>query len=143
MSTPKRNGNKWSVNELLSLQREFELLELSIDEIAERHQRSPDAIMYKLDNEGFADFNVLYSNYYDLNGTIPVKQTQTNIENETDYHENVEHDNITSLTEKVWNLETSVNEIKSLVKQMFESISNNNHTSLNSHSHSQHSHSQV
>jgi len=135
MSTPKRNGNKWSVNELLSLQREFELLELSIDEIAERHQRSPDAIMYKLDNEGFADFNVLYSNYYDLNGTIPVKQTQTNDENEneTENHEEVDHDNITSLTEKVWNLETSVNEIKTLVKQMFESISNNN-TSLNSHS---------
>jgi hypothetical protein len=69
MSLPKRNGFRWSVNEILSLQREYELLNLSISEIAEKHQRTPEAIMYKLDNEGFADFNVLYSNFYDLDSS--------------------------------------------------------------------------
>jgi hypothetical protein len=30
----KRNGNKWTVNEVLTLQREYELLNMSIQEIA-------------------------------------------------------------------------------------------------------------
>jgi len=61
-----RNGYKWSVNEVLSLQREFELLEWSIGQIAQKHKRTPNAIMLKLDQEGFADYNVLYGNYHDL-----------------------------------------------------------------------------
>lgn len=73
MESPySRSGYKWSVNEILSLQREFELLGWDINKIASKHKRSPDAIMYKLDQEGLADYNVLYSNYHDLNATMPV-----------------------------------------------------------------------
>ena len=61
-----RFGKRWNINECIQLQREFELLELSINEIAKRHQRSPCAIMSRLAYEGFADYNVLYSNYYNL-----------------------------------------------------------------------------
>ena len=63
MSLVQRNGFPWSVNECLQLQREYELLELSIDEIATKHKRTPKAIMFKLDKEGFADYSTL-SNYY-------------------------------------------------------------------------------
>ena len=35
------------------LQREYELLELSVSDIAVRHERSADAIAFKLKNEGF------------------------------------------------------------------------------------------
>ena len=56
MSLVQRNGFPWSVNECLQLQREYELLELSIDEIATKHKRTPKAIMFKLDKEGFADY---------------------------------------------------------------------------------------
>jgi hypothetical protein len=66
-----RNGNRWTINECLQLQREFELLNLPISEIACRHKRSPNAIMFKLDQEGLADFNVLYSNFHDLNDQMP------------------------------------------------------------------------
>ena len=45
-----------------NLEREFELLHLSIDEIAERHQRTPNAIMYKLHHEGIADYNDVFQN---------------------------------------------------------------------------------
>jgi TATA-binding protein-associated factor Taf7 len=69
MTAYSRAGFKWNVNEILSLQREIELLGLDIDQIATKHKRSPDAIMYKLDQEGFADYNILYSNYNDLNST--------------------------------------------------------------------------
>ena len=52
MNTNKRNGNRWTVNELLSLQREYELLEWNIQQIAEKHQRTERAILFRLDSEG-------------------------------------------------------------------------------------------
>jgi hypothetical protein len=54
-----RNGFKWNINEVLSLQREWELLSWDIPKIAEKHKRSHDAIMYKLDKEGFACYKDL------------------------------------------------------------------------------------
>ena len=53
MTANMRYGNKWSVNELLSLQREYELLEWSVQEIAAKHRRSVNAILFKLEAEGF------------------------------------------------------------------------------------------
>jgi hypothetical protein len=49
----KRNGNKWTVNEVLTLQREYELLEWTIQEISAKHQRSIGSILFKLTAEGF------------------------------------------------------------------------------------------
>jgi hypothetical protein len=81
MSTNSRYGFKWSVNEILSLQREFELLGWNIDQIAEKHRRTPNAIMYKLDQERFADYNALYTEYYNLNITAQnEKASQLNLE---------------------------------------------------------------
>ena len=54
-----RTGKKWNVNEILSLQREFELLQMNIDDISKKHKRTPKAIMYKLEQEGFAKFDWL------------------------------------------------------------------------------------
>jgi hypothetical protein len=47
-----RFGNKWTINEVLSLQREYELLEMNVEEIALKHERSVMAIVYKLKAEG-------------------------------------------------------------------------------------------
>ena len=55
-----RSGFKWTVNECLRLEREYDLLKLSVEDIALLHLRTPYAIMYKLDEEGIADFNDLY-----------------------------------------------------------------------------------
>jgi hypothetical protein len=76
MNSYHRKGFKWSINEILSLQREFELLGWDIDQISNKHERTPYAIMYKLGQEGFADFNVLYDNYK-LNSPIPDLNTNT------------------------------------------------------------------
>ena len=69
-----RIGNRWTVNECLQLQREYELLELSIDEIAARHSRTPNAIMFKLDQEGFADYNTLYHKFMQVPATFQSEQ---------------------------------------------------------------------
>ena len=50
-----RFGKRWTINECLQLEREYDLLKLSIYVIAERHKRSVNAIMLKLDSEGLAD----------------------------------------------------------------------------------------
>ena len=76
MNSYSRTGFKWSVNEILSLQREFELLGWNVQEIADKHKRTPNAIMHKLDLEGFADYNVLYSDFYKMNAQNPVSSTQ-------------------------------------------------------------------
>jgi hypothetical protein len=73
-----RIGYKWNINECLRLQREFELLCLTIDEIAVRHKRTPKAIMFKLDEEGFATYTDLYNGYHGLNKfeiKYPLNQT--------------------------------------------------------------------
>jgi len=140
MST-HRIGNKWTVNEVLSLQREFELLGWDIDQIAEKHGRTANAIMFKLDQEGFADYNVLNSNYHNLNAKMPVGRTQKQLvlgtflsddddtvvddEHDEDYvdddGEEDDDDNIDDedpLTERVAKLESGLDEIRNILKQM-------------------------
>lgn len=58
----RRANAKWTVNECLRLEREYDLLELSIQDIALLHERSPEAILYKLDNEGIAEYNYAFLN---------------------------------------------------------------------------------
>jgi hypothetical protein len=141
-----RAGFKWTVNEILSLQREFELLGLTIDEIATKHKRTPNAIMYKLDQEGFADYNVLYSNYHNLNAPIPLDKIVSmkydydteiddsdvddkNDEDDEDYVDNIasEHDSdddsykqdeMDILSHRVYNLETAVYEIQVMLNDL-------------------------
>jgi hypothetical protein len=51
----KRNGKKWTTPEILRLQREYELLELDINNISLMHKRSPEAIRFKLVNENLVN----------------------------------------------------------------------------------------
>lgn len=49
----RRHNFRWNINEILRLQREFELLGFTIQEISNLHERSTKAILYKLEKEGF------------------------------------------------------------------------------------------
>jgi hypothetical protein len=130
-----RSGFKWTINEILSLQREFELLGWNIDEIALKHERTPNAIMYKLDQEGFADYNVLYSNYHNLNAQIPLETPAKNTNTSTlslnyDYISEVDDDSqiddkMTDLSQRVNNLEKVVQGIQITLDKL---MSNQNTT---------------
>ena len=50
----KRHGLKWTIPEILRLQREYELMGLSIEEIAFLHYRSEQAIYWRIELEGFS-----------------------------------------------------------------------------------------
>ena len=115
MTSFKRFGNRWTINECLQLQREYELLELSIDAIAERHHRTPNAIMLKLDSEGFADYCVLYSNYKIC------KQQEEDEEQEQEQED--DEDQEMSLKLQVLNLEKKVNQLTELLMKQNKNTS--------------------
>jgi hypothetical protein len=56
---PCRNGLKWGIPEILRLQREYELLKYDVNTIAELHDRSVNAIKFKLVAENFATWDSL------------------------------------------------------------------------------------
>uniref|UniRef100_A0A6C0EVQ7 Uncharacterized protein n=1 Tax=viral metagenome TaxID=1070528 RepID=A0A6C0EVQ7_9ZZZZ len=122
----KRNGYKWNINELLSLQREYELLENTIQEIAIKHKRSVDAILYKLLSENFIS-NVEqargYTEYYQQQDYTEDKTDGIELNYSDDLYFNDESTTthkLDNLSDRIWSLETSVSDINFLVKQMFE-----------------------
>ena len=125
MTDYKRFGNRWTINECLQLQREYELLELSIDEIAERHHRTPNAIMLKLDSEGLADYCVLYSNYKICKQQEADEQGSSDEEEEQDDEEDEEddEDEEMSLKLQVLNLEKKVNQLTELLMKQNKNTS--------------------
>jgi CCR4-NOT transcriptional regulation complex NOT5 subunit len=52
---PRRHNKKWTNDEVQTLQREYELLELSVEEIADAHERTCFSILHKLEKEGIID----------------------------------------------------------------------------------------
>jgi hypothetical protein len=146
----RRQGNKWTINELISLQREYELLELTVQEIAGRHQRSETAILYKLESEGLIDSwnsargfvsedyqNSVSSNKEQVNydeaedvedveeccGGDDDEEYQFVEEAESDDDISDDESEVEKLTERVWSLETSVGEISSMVKNIYSMLS--------------------
>jgi len=100
MTTYRRANAKWTINECLRLEREFDLLKLSIDEIAVLHERSAQSIMYKLDSEGLADYNVLAvcgTNYQlrdsDINNQDSNQEEEDEDEKDSDYEEELDGNN--------------------------------------------------
>ena len=138
--TYKRSGNKWTVNEVLSLQREYELLEMTIQEIALQHSRSVEAILYKLESEEFIDnFTSArgYNNYsnkndekydqgYDLEDDEDYQEQDADEDYEeqdyADESESDDDDEIVSLTHRVDYVENTVNEIKIMVTNFLNSM---------------------
>jgi len=123
---PKRHYNKWSINELLQLQREYELLNLSIPDIAKNHERTEDSILYRLQEEGIID-NI----GFDLNESENLVETlnkNSNIKNNSNSKTNrkektttiMNTNTNTNLSKRVVNLESSVFEMKTMVKQMVD-----------------------
>jgi len=144
-----RHGNRWNVNELLSLQREYELLEWSVDQIALKHKRTVNSILFKLENEGLiSNWNeargFVHSADADASATWKVSHDECSEDdeeeemddcNDEDYVEEEscsemnddcsdedESSQVAKLADRVWSLESSVNDISIMVKQIFDSM---------------------
>jgi len=97
----KRSGFKWGVNECLALQREYELLEMSVTEIAAKHQRSVAAILSRLCEEGIIN---VWEDARGFNETEFFTPPPAAIQNHCDFY--VEEDEMPE-----WSLETSLVEL--------------------------------
>jgi hypothetical protein len=104
-----RNGYKWSINECLQLEREYDLLKMSVPDMALKHNRTINAIMFKLEAEGLDTYNNLYvktfgQNYIDdqiekLNNLCSTEECDDDFsedekdedeDNDDDYHPNLD-----------------------------------------------------
>lgn len=126
-----RNGYKWSVNECLRLEREFDLLQLSVPEIAKLHNRTVNAIMFKLQAEGLDTYNNLYIKTYgqdyldqEINNFICQPDITHDEEEEDDeYIPNIEEDQELSDNELVEAVEKNVQqETNSYILQQIKSM---------------------
>jgi hypothetical protein len=131
-----RNGNKWTVNELLSLQREYELLELDIQQIAVKHKRSIRAILFRLETEGFIDSwhdargysNVTYDDYdnyvCDDISSLDENHEHNFCDNKTECSaDDHEEEDVSIRVEK---LEITVDNILVILEKMFNSFMKKN-----------------
>jgi hypothetical protein len=128
MSTNKRSGKKWTINEILSLQREYELLEWTIQEIAEKHQRSETAILFKLESEG------LINSWEHARGFASLENFTANDDEDQDEEcddqdccseENFCESKITKLNKRVSNLENNMSELTIAVNKLCDNIISN------------------
>jgi hypothetical protein len=142
-----RAGNKWTIPELIALQREYELLELTVQEIAQRHKRSVFAIVARLESEGLVDISTMDKDSLSYAAIQAVRKdkcldsdTESDDDNDDEDYKSGDSDSdsecdeseksdVNKLSDRVWNLETSVNEIGGIVKQMMELMSNDRQSS--------------
>jgi len=128
--TTYRNGKKWTVSECLTLQREYELLGLTIQEIAEKHQRSVMAILYRLEQEGFIsswnEARGFDANEFIEHGTLHGVSKVTNYDNEDEDEHSVsaisDNVHIVDLTERINVVEKSLCELSEVVKKMYDAM---------------------
>ena len=150
MNTIKRSHFRWTVNELIQLQREYELLEMSIQQIAKIHKRSVRAILCRLEQEYFIENWEQakgYSEFFELNDdikdstekyTLPISPSMSLQEEEQEeQEESIECDDESTSTtisdlesirsnkkdeidNRLFNLEKSFSYLSNIVKQLFE-----------------------
>jgi hypothetical protein len=118
MNTYGRTGRRWNVNEVLSLQREYELLELSIEEIASRHERSEKAIIFKLISEGWVD-----STFY-----FNMEQNNTVVDDNDNVNQVSDSDNLQALDMRVYQLECAVEDISHILEELVKQQSSSKKT---------------
>jgi len=147
MTTYRRSGFKWSINELLSLQREYELLEWTVQQIAAKHERSVEAILFRLESEGFINswnsargYNQIdYQNAIEGGDSLEsncedneVVDEDEDEDSEAVYEEDVSsicdappNEDIQTLTDRVSSLESVIFDVKVMIAQMMESMKKN------------------
>jgi hypothetical protein len=111
-----RHNKRWNVNEELKLQREYELLNMSIQEIALSHKRTEEAILCKLQKEGFIKSWNEATGYKEYEKSLPEFMNLSYYIIESDEEEEPQEDNIivnnNNNDQRLW---TIINEIKNIL----------------------------
>ena len=139
MNLPKNHRKKWSIPEILRLQREYELLELTVQEIAEIHKRTVTSIVYKLEKEEIIDsrnhargFDMKEYQNMDFHSVTETTYSDDNISYQC-IEENNSNDLNNIALNRIWSLESNIKEIGNMVKQIYNIIVNPRVSSINSY----------
>jgi flavodoxin len=122
--TTTRVNKKWTVNELLSLQREYELLEMDIFEIALKHKRTPKAILYKLEDEAIInnwDEARGYAKFCDEDLTEDINDKLASV-NSTVFQSNSNSNSNSNITNRLSYLESAVSGIQNTLSAIASKI---------------------
>jgi len=114
MTPTKRSYKKWNINELIRLQREYELLELSIQEISRLHERTEKAILCRLEQEGFIE------NWSEAKGFYEYAILQPELYDYIIHLQNENENKVTKSNSSLISFEKSINFVKNIVKEMFQ-----------------------
>ena len=152
MTIPRRHNFKWSVSEINSLQREYELLELEPQQIANKHNRTVLAVLFKLKEEGIIENSARNGWKFEKRATgatwvqnLTANQKEDEDEDEDEdrslsdsssecsYEEDEEDDSsfrnhiynsINSTNNRVAKLEESLDDIKNMISHMLSKFKN-------------------
>ena len=112
-----RHNKRWNVNEELKLQREYELLNMSIQEIALSHKRTEEAILCKLQKEGFIKTWNEATGYKEYEKSLPEFMNLSYYQIINDPIEEHQTDNVivNNNDQRLW---TIINEIKNMLSAL-------------------------
>lgn len=103
----KRANFRWNINEYLSLQREYELLNLSVEKIAVLHERDVKAILFKLKSEGLIN----------ASDELKLKKSPKKSVDEVVVSSLKSKDD-TNIANRVFSLESCIDEIKGMIQNL-------------------------
>lgn len=120
----KRANKRWTINETLKLQREYELLGMDVIQIASAHKRSDDAIAHRLEHEGFIEkwSDARGYVYKELN-LIVDQSSDSDVEVDQESSDGNLGDLISSLDKRINDLYSKVSNIEQTVLESNASIS--------------------
>jgi len=144
MTMNKNHNCRWRYAEIDSLYREYELLELTPEEIAEKHQRTVTAILFRLKKEGIIDCEA--RNGWQFNPECggwnnPVLSLNNKEDDDSDYDNDCNNDSDDDDLEKlndnndkfqlemngrIYKLEESMFDMKTMVASILKKISQTN-----------------
>ena len=120
----KRANRKWTINETMKLQREYELLGMDVNQIAEAHKRSVDAIAHRLQHEGFIENRTDAKGYKELGIILSCHDTVSEISEQVDDDVRTLNERMEALIARVAVMEQTVAETNASIALMFMSKKN-------------------
>jgi hypothetical protein len=124
MQQHKRANKKWTINEALKLQREYELLGMDVNQIAIAHERSANAIAHRLEHEKIIDKWSDARGYKEVDIVLSCHDTVSEISEQLDDDVRTLNERMEALIARVSVMEQTVAETNASMALMFMSKQN-------------------
>ena len=124
MQQHKRANRKWTINEVLKLQREYELVGMDVNQIAIAHGRTANAIAHRLEHEEIIDKWSDAKGYKEVDIVLSCHDTVSEISEQVDDDVRTLNERMEALIARVSVMEQTVAETNASMALMFMSKKN-------------------